>query len=118
MPKRQLVGDNNLISRDPLEPFFRVEREILRELAHCHWGQIFTFDIGGGELLIGLSILDNLYVRSARGMREQFRDSIQQLTSSMRQMQTSIEKGSFQTFQSFQPFKASRQFKVQRFNVQ
>jgi len=27
----------------------------------------------GGELLIGLSILDNLYVRSARGMREQFR---------------------------------------------
>ncbi len=32
MPKRQIVGDNNLISRDPLEPFFRVEREILREL--------------------------------------------------------------------------------------
>jgi hypothetical protein len=26
-----------------------------------------------------------------------------------------MEKGLFQTFQSFQPFKASRQFKVQRF---
>jgi hypothetical protein len=52
------------------------------------------------------------------------RDSIQQLTSSMRQMQTLallsrdlhlyIERASFQTFQSFQ---ASRQFKVQRFSA-
>jgi hypothetical protein len=29
---------------------------------------------------------------------------IEQLISSTRQMQTSIEKGAFQTFQSFQPF--------------
>ena len=84
----------------------------------CHWGQIFTFDIVGG-LLIGLSILDNLYVRSARGMREQFRDSIRQLTSSMRQRQTLAflsldlhKKWVVPTVPSL------RQFKVQRFNVQ
>ena len=32
-------------------------------------------------------------------------------------MRTSIERGSFQSFQSFQMFQASRQFKVQGFNV-
>lgn len=32
MPKRQIVSDINRIGRDPLEPFFRVEREILQEL--------------------------------------------------------------------------------------
>jgi len=50
-------------------------------------------------------------------------DSIQQLTpetdanSGAPYHVTSIERGSFRQFQTFQSFKASRQFKVQRFNV-
>jgi hypothetical protein len=76
-----------------------------QELGKSLWGQVFTFAV----LLCG----------SNSG------DSIQQLTSSMRQMRTSIEKGSFQPFnrsatfttgispfQAFQSFNRFAQFKT------